>query len=68
MFVRLGIPDTLRISDMARDRANIKVSREFYEEHNERRQELGLTWEEYTLGPVLLNSARSEAMHYRSIR
>jgi hypothetical protein len=35
---------------MTRNRANIKVSREFYEEHNERRQELGLTWEEYIGG------------------
>lgn len=32
------------------DRANIKVSREFYEEHNERRQDLGLTWEDYIAG------------------
>lgn len=35
---------------MSRDRANIKVGREFYEEHNERRQELGLTWQEYIEG------------------
>lgn len=31
-------------------RANIKVGREFYERHNDRRQELGLTWEEYIDG------------------
>lgn len=35
---------------MSRDRANIKVGRDFYEKHNERRQELGLTWEEYIEG------------------
>lgn len=35
---------------MTRDRANIKVGRTFYEKHNERRQELGLTWEEYIEG------------------
>lgn len=32
------------------DRANIKVSREFYEEHNRKRTNLGLTWEEYIDG------------------
>lgn len=32
------------------DRANIKVSREFYEKHNERREEMGRTWEEYIDG------------------
>jgi hypothetical protein len=35
---------------MSRDRANIKVGREFYEKHNERRKELGLTWEKYIAG------------------
>jgi hypothetical protein len=29
------------------DRANIKVSREFYEKHSRKRTNLGLTWEEY---------------------
>jgi hypothetical protein len=29
------------------DRANIKLPRETYERHNERRQELGMTWAEY---------------------
>ena len=32
---------------MADTRANIKVGREFYERHNARREELGVTWEEY---------------------
>jgi len=50
MFARQDTLDILRISDMERSRANIKVSREFYKEHNERRQELGLTWEEYIGG------------------
>jgi len=46
------------------DRANIKVSREFYENHNERRKELGLSWEGYidsqspniTVPPVQLDA------------
>lgn len=50
MFARQNTPDTLRISDMSRDRANIKVGRGFYEKHNDRRQELGLTWEDYIEG------------------
>jgi len=32
------------------NRANIKVSRDFYNEHNPKREELGLTWEEYIEG------------------
>jgi hypothetical protein len=32
------------------DRANIKVSREAYERHNEQRKQMGLTWEEYLDG------------------
>ena len=35
---------------MSDSRANIKVSREFYEHHNPRREDLGLTWEEYIDG------------------
>jgi len=35
---------------MTDDRANIKVSREFYEEHADRREALGVTWEEYIAG------------------
>lgn len=34
-------------TNMSDDRANIKVSREFYEEHSRKRTNLGLTWEEY---------------------
>jgi len=35
---------------MTDDRANIKVSRDFYAEHNDRRQDMGVTWEEYIAG------------------
>ena len=35
---------------MSDNRANIKVSQEFYEEHKDRKETLGLTWEEYIDG------------------
>jgi len=35
---------------MTDNRANIKIAREAYERHNDRRQDLGLTWEEYING------------------
>ena len=55
------------------DRANIKVGREFYENHNERRKDLGLTWEEYieSQAPetpsVDLSSVQLEASEYGKI-
>ena len=35
---------------MADQRKNIKVTEEFYREHKPRKDELGLTWEEYIEG------------------
>jgi hypothetical protein len=32
------------------DRANIKLDREEFEKHNERREEMGLSWAEYIDG------------------
>lgn len=35
---------------MTDDRANIKVTREFFEKHNPERKKLGLDWEDYIEG------------------
>ena len=54
-------------------RANIKVSREFYENHNERRKELGLTWEGYIesqapdMPDIDIPPVQLEATEYRRI-
>jgi len=55
------------------DRANIKVGREFYENHNERRKELGLSWEGYidsqapNTPTVEISEVTLEASEYRKI-
>ena len=47
---------------MTDDRANIKVSRDFYQRHKQRCDDLGLTWEEYIEGnaPESIDSLRED--------
>ena len=55
------------------NRANIKVGRKFYEKHNQRRKELGLSWEGYidsqapNTPTVELSEVTLEASEYRKI-